>query len=358
MSDRLGEYRRKRRPKDTPEPVGDAPQAEAESCRFVIQQHSATRLHWDLRLERDGVLVSWALPSCLPLDPEKNAKAVHTEDHPIEYIDFHGEIPKGNYGAGTMTIWDSGTYEAEKFEQDKVVMTLHGERAEGRYALFRAGKDERDWMIHRMDPAPDWLEPMPESVRPMLASPGGLPANESDWAYELSWPGVRALAFVTPGKIRFVTEDGADVTSKFPEVRPITRALGSVSAVLDGALVCFDAEGRPAPEVVGSRLSLASDSAIRRRAKADPATFQLFDALYLDGRLRLDEPYATRREELEALNLEGDAWAVPGAHRGEGRELLARIGDVGLSSIVAKRLDSPYVPGDDHESWIEVQTPP
>ncbi|MDQ2676029.1 MAG: ATP-dependent DNA ligase, partial [Actinomycetota bacterium] len=182
--DRLGEYRRKRRVAETPEPDGaGAPHPEATPGRFVIQQHSATRLHWDLRLERDGVLVSWALPSCLPLDPDKNAKAVHTEDHPLEYIDFHGEIPKGNYGAGAMTIWDRGTYEAEKFEPAKVIVTLKGERAQGKYALFRAGKDERDWMIHRMDPAPEWLEPIPEDLQPMTAMDGALPGDEKAWAY-------------------------------------------------------------------------------------------------------------------------------------------------------------------------------
>jgi bifunctional non-homologous end joining protein LigD len=356
LSDRLGEYRRKRRADDTPEPSGEGARPGSERCRFVIQQHSATRLHWDLRLERNGVLVSWALPSGLPLDPEKNAKAVHTEDHPLEYIDFHGEIPKGNYGAGTMTIWDTGVYEAEKFEEGKVIVTLRGDRAQGKYALFRAGKDERDWMIHRMDPAPDWLDPMPEGARPMLASRGELPSDEQDWAYELCWPGKRALAFVTPGKIRLATAAGEDVTSRFPEVRAITRALGSVSAVLDGVLVAFDDEGRPAPELIETRMGLDSDSAIRRRAKSDPATFQIFDALYLDGRLQVEEPYAKRREALGALQLENPAWAVPGAHRGDGEGLLARLGDVGLKAIVAKRLESIYRPGETTSDWVRIRT--
>jgi bifunctional non-homologous end joining protein LigD len=359
MSDRLGEYRRKRRVGATPEPEGaGAPGAEASLDRFVIQQHSATRLHWDLRLEREGVLVSWALPSGLPLDPEKNAMAVHTEDHPLEYIDFHGEIPEGNYGAGTMTIWDSGTYETEKFEAGKVIVTLHGERAQGRYALFRAGKEERDWMIHRMDPAPEWLEPMPEDVGPMLAVQGPLPADEENWAYELCWRGERILAFVTPGKVRLTTAAGADITSKFPEVRPITRALGSVSAVLDGVLVSFDGEGRPAAEVVATRMSLDSESAIRRRAKSDPVTFQIFDALYLDGRLQLEVPYSSRREALEELNLHGSAWTVPGAHRGDGEELLARVGDVGLDAVIAKRLDSHYRSGEAGDAWVRIDAAP
>ena len=358
MNDPLGEYRRKRRSDETPEPSGEGGSGATGASRFVIQEHSATRLHWDLRLERDGVLVSWALPSALPLDPDRNAKAVHTEDHPLEYIDFHGEIPKGNYGAGTMSIWDQGTYEAEKFEPGKVIVTLNGERAEGKYALFRAGKDERDWMIHRMDPAPDWFEPMPEDLRPMLAVPGDIPEDEDGWAYELCWTGARVLAFVTPGKLRLIGAGGTDVTSKFPEVRRITRALGSVSAILDGVLVAFVADGRPNPEAVETRLGLGSDSAVRRRAKSDPATLQIFDAPYLDGRLLTQETYANRRKALEALELEGPAWATPGAHRGEGEALLARVGGVGLGGIVAKRLESAYQSGNSAGDWIRIETRP
>ncbi|HYH61988.1 MAG TPA: DNA polymerase ligase N-terminal domain-containing protein [Solirubrobacterales bacterium] len=354
MADRLGEYRRKRRPDATPEPAADAsPDVESTAQRFVIQEHSATRLHWDLRLERDGVLVSWALPSGIPLDPERNGMAVHTEDHPIEYLDFEGEIPAGNYGAGLMKIWDRGTYEAEKFESGKVILTFNGERAEGRYALFRAGKTERDWMIHRMDPAPEWLEPMPERLSPMIASPGELPRNEDEWAYELGWPGERVLANVTPGKLRLETVAGEDITSKFPEVRRITRALGSVSAILDGVLVSLGPDGRPKPDGVEARLGLASDSTVRRRAKRDPVRLHLFDAPYLEGRVIAAEPYTERRSRLEALDLEGEAWLVPKNHRGDGKALLSGIEPLGLSAIVAKRLASPYEPGPS-EDWLTI----
>ncbi len=166
MPRRLDEYERKRGRGSTPEPrAGKAPKRgkrrRPAGSRFVIQEHRARRLHWDLRLEHEGALASWALPSGLPADPSRNLKAVRTEDHPLEYLDFHGEIPAGSYGAGTMTIWDGGTYEAEKFEPAEVIVVLHGERARGRYALFQAGKDERDWMIHRMDPPERERDPMP-----------------------------------------------------------------------------------------------------------------------------------------------------------------------------------------------------
>ncbi|HEX4673269.1 MAG TPA: DNA polymerase ligase N-terminal domain-containing protein, partial [Solirubrobacteraceae bacterium] len=167
----LSSYRRKRDFPNTPEPGGDVAQTPAaEGNRFVVQQHAATRLHWDLRLEHDGVLASWAVPNGIPPDPADNRLAVRTEDHPLEYLEFHGEIPKGQYGAGTMKIWDTGTFELHKWDPRKVEVTFHGERLHGRYGLFVIGRDEatkQDWMIHRMDPPddPDRV-PMPERLVP------------------------------------------------------------------------------------------------------------------------------------------------------------------------------------------------
>src|SRR5437762_5591561 len=184
MADKLATYRGKRDPGRTPEPVpAAAPLPEGNDDTFVIQEHHARRLHWDLRLERDGVLVSWAVPRGIPPDPARNHLAVHTEDHPLEYIDFHGDIPAGQYGAGTMKIWDRGTYETHKFRDKEVMVTFHGERLHGRYVLFHTRGD--DWMIHRMDPPEDPdREPMPEHVEPMLARTGTLPRDESSWAFE------------------------------------------------------------------------------------------------------------------------------------------------------------------------------
>src|SRR5262249_10471594 len=142
---------------------------------FVIQEHHATALHWDFRLERGGVLVSWAVPKGLPIDPATNHLAVHTEDHPIDYSSFEGDIPEGEYGGGRVSIWDRGTYEGEKWTDREVKVVLHGQRVQGRYVLFKTGRDggsargDRDWMMHRMDPAPEGFEPLPALVRPMLA---------------------------------------------------------------------------------------------------------------------------------------------------------------------------------------------
>jgi len=147
MPDRLDEYRRKRDAARTPEPVPAGKPAKGRDNAFVVQQHHATSLHWDLRLERDGVLVSWAVPRGLPRDPKRNHLAVHTEDHPMEYLDFHGEIPAGEYGGGRMTVYDRGTYETQKWRDNEVIVVLHGERVSGRYVLFR-GRQGLDGAPH------------------------------------------------------------------------------------------------------------------------------------------------------------------------------------------------------------------
>src|SRR6266576_597948 len=152
MPEKLREYKRKRTLESTPEPAGGQEEGSGES-RFVIQEHHATRLHWDLRLEHDGVAASWAVPNGIPQDPQQNRKAVHVEDHPIEYLEFEGDIPKGQYGAGKMRIWDAGTYELHKWKPDEVIVTFHGERVKGKYALFQTNGD--NCMIHRMDPPAD-----------------------------------------------------------------------------------------------------------------------------------------------------------------------------------------------------------
>src|SRR3954454_16419954 len=175
--EQLREYERKRDFEKTSEPAPKKRGKKKGAPRFVVQEHSARRLHWDLRLEHDGVAASWAIPNGIPDDPSQNRKAVHTEDHPLEYLEFEGEIPKGSYGAGTMRIWDRGTYELEKWEAEKVMVRFEGERIKGRYALFRAGKDKKDWMIHRIDPPSEARDPFPESVVPMLAKLAPLPAN-------------------------------------------------------------------------------------------------------------------------------------------------------------------------------------
>jgi bifunctional non-homologous end joining protein LigD len=353
---RLTEYRRKRDFDATPEPGADAAAGAADRPRFVIQEHHARRLHWDLRLERDGVLASWAVPNGIPEDPEENRKAVRTEDHPLEYLEFHGEIPSGQYGAGTMTIWDRGTYECEKFREDEVMVVFHGERVRGRYVLFRAGQDPKDWMIHRMDPPADpGREPMPDRIAPMLARLGELPRDESGWGFEVKWDGVRAISYVEPGRLRLQSRNLKDITARYPELRGLTEQLGARRAVLDGEVVAFGPDGRPDFGRLQQRMHVTADARVRRLASSVPVVYVMFDLLYLDGHSTMALPYQERRERLESLELRGPAWQVPAYQREDGRALLDATLEMGLEGIVAKRLDCPYEPGRRSTGWVKVK---
>ena len=300
----LERYRAKRDPKRTPEPIPpDEPPAKkhlppdkaradrpGDEPSFVIQEHHARSLHWDFRLERDGVLVSWAVPKGLPMEPGVNHLAVHVEDHPLEYASFAGRIPDHEYGAGTVTIWDHGTYECSEWTDKSVKVTLHGSRVEGRYGLFRTDGD--DWMIHRVDPAPVGWEPLPELIRPMLATPSNeLPGPDSDWAYEFKWDGVRAVVYVEGGRPRALSRNDRDVTASYPELRALGEALGSLQVVLDGEIVALDKKGRPSFEALQPRMNTAEQSRVRRLAESVPITYMIFDLMHLDGHSALAIAY-------------------------------------------------------------------
>ncbi|MCF6472276.1 ATP-dependent DNA ligase [Nonomuraea sp. MG754425] len=311
MSDKLAKYRSKRDPKRTPEPIPDAPSAAPGGNAFVIQEHHARSLHWDLRLERDGVLVSWAVPKGLPADPGTNHLAVQTEDHPMEYLTFHGEIPQGEYGGGSMTVWDTGTYETEKWSEREVKVVLRGERAAGRFVLFRTrGKN---WMIHRMgapvrDPFPP-VEPMLPLARVRL--PKDVPA----YAFEFAWGGRRLLVPIDGGR--------TDAAREHPWLRGLAESFGSRTAVLDGEVATLG----------GAEILL------------------FYDLLYDDGRSLVREPYTARRAALEALGLAGAHWQTAPSWPGEAEAVWRAAREQGLPGVVAKRLDSPYRPGPS-KSWL------
>jgi bifunctional non-homologous end joining protein LigD len=335
------EYERKRDFSKTKEPVpekrpesGKRRRRDKGKPRFVVQEHSARRLHWDLRLEHDGAAASWAIPNGIPMDPKQNRKAIRTEDHPLEYLTWEGEIPKGEYGAGTMRVWDSGTYELEKWTDEKVMADFEGEKLRGRYAIFRAGKSAQDWMIHRIDPPEREADPFPEAIVPMLAKLAPLPASDEGWAVEVKWDGVRAIAYCQPGRLELQTRNLNTVTDSYPEVRRLSRQIGARDAVLDGELVVFDPEGKPSFELLQQRIHQTSEAIVRRRMKTHPVVYMVFDLLYLDGRNLMDEPYTRRRELLEGLGLEGESWQTPG---------------------YLKRLDSRYAPGKRNGSWLKVK---
>jgi bifunctional non-homologous end joining protein LigD len=357
----LADYAAKRDFGKTPEPSGKEAEKrtarargrarEPKSPRFVVQEHHARRLHWDLRLERDGVLASWAVPKGIPMRQKPNHLAIRTEDHPLEYLTFHGDIPKGQYGAGTMTVWDHGTYDAEKWRDDEVIATFNGERVRGRYALFRT--DGNQWMIHRMDPPDDpTREPMPRDLRPMLAtSTDTLPHNDDGWAYEMKWDGMRALVMVEGGRVEATTRQGNEATSRFPELAGLGRALGSTEAILDGEIVTLDENGRPSFERLQPRMQAGSASAVRRLAETIPAVYMCFDLLWLDGHSTMDLPYTDRRKLLERLALAGPSWQTPPASVGDGQQAMDAAAALGFEGIVMKRLDSPYQPGRRTDNW-------
>jgi bifunctional non-homologous end joining protein LigD len=360
--DKLSSYRAKRDFETTSEPAGAADGA-GGGHRFVVQEHHATRLHWDLRLEHDGVLASWAIPNGIPADPKDNRLAVRTEDHPLEYLEFHGEIPKGQYGAGTMTIWDQGTFDVHKWEDRKVEATFHGERLSGRYGLFPIGKPgetKNDWMIHRMDPPADPdRDRMPERIVPMMARLAtDLPPNQRRWSFEVKWDGVRAIAYVQPGRLRLESRNLNDITGTYPEIRGLVGALG-IEAVLDGEIVAFDesdpAHPRPSFERLQSRMNVTAPAAVRRLMRTTPVVYAIFDLLYLDGRSLMDLPYSERRARLESLDLKGSAWRVPAVHPGEGTALLEATAKQGLEGVVAKRLDTRYEAGRRSGAWLKIK---
>ncbi len=356
----LAEYDAKRDFGATPEPaVTPKRRAKAAAPRFVVQEHHATRLHWDLRLERDGVLVSFAVPNALPVEPGRNHLAVHTEDHPLEYLDFHGEIPAGNYGAGTMTIWDRGTYDVLKWEPRKLEIHLHGERVDARYALFpiAKGEDPKDWMIHLMGaPADPEMAPMPDWIAPMLAKAGTLPSDDDErWAYEIKWDGIRAIAVSEPGTLKLLTRNQNEVSGRYPELRPFNRALSHHRTILDGEVVAFGPDGTPSFSALQGRMHLTSESAARRLAKASPVSYVVFDVLWLDGHDLTSCSYIERRELLRELVADASRWTVPDHVVGHGSQVLEAARAQGLEGVMAKRVDCPYEPGRRAEGWRKVK---
>ncbi|KUI39359.1 ATP-dependent DNA ligase [Mycobacterium sp. GA-2829] len=345
VEDRLTKYRSMRDPSKTPEPVPPRPPKAGNNDRFVIQEHHARRLHYDLRLERDGVLVSWAVPKNLPDRPSENRLAVHTEDHPLEYLTFHGTIPKGEYGGGDMIIWDTGTYDTEKFNDHapdgpakggEVIITLHGEKIDGRYALIQT--DGKNWLAHRMK---DQGNPTFEDFAPMLATHGSVEKyTAKQWAFEGKWDGYRLLVEADHGKLCLRSRSGRDVTAEYPQFRALAADLADHHVVLDGEAVALDEKGVP------------SFGQMQNRARSTRVEFWAFDILRLDGRWLLKAKYRDRRKLLETLAA-GGGLIVPPQLEGDGAEALDHARERKWEGVVAKKWDSTYQPGRRSSAWIK-----
>ena len=219
------------------------------------------------------MLVSWALPKGLPESPEQNHLAVHTEDHPLEYLTFKGDIPHGEYGAGRMTVWDTGSYDAEKWSDTEVKFELHGEKVNAGFVLFQT--KDRNWMIHRHGPSTR-TDPFPTSIKPMLAVPGALPPDGENRAYEIKWDGIRAILFVEGGRVRALSRNDLDISDSFPELAEIGKFLGMTTCILDGEIVALGEDGRPSFSQLQHRMHVANQREAKRRATTHPVTFVAF----------------------------------------------------------------------------------
>lgn len=339
--DRLAVYRAKRDAGRTPEPVpAAAPEPDSGNSSFVIQEHHARRLHYDFRLERDGVLVSWAVPKNLPESTSVNHLAVRTEDHPLEYGSFEGIIPKGEYGAGTVRIWDSGTYVTEKFEdgaeKGEVIVVLAGSRISGRYALIRTGGDQ--WLAHRMKDQQAFTF---NELAPMLATHGSVARlDPSQWAFEGKWDGYRLLVEAEHGRLRLRARSGRDVTGEYPQLPFPAADLAEHHLVLDGELVALDDDGVP------------SFAAMQNSARSTRLAFWAFDLLYLDGRPLLRVAYRDRRRLLETL-ARGTDLVVKDLLTPDGAKALEQSRKLGWEGVIAKKWDSPYQAGRRSTAWVK-----
>jgi bifunctional non-homologous end joining protein LigD len=340
---RLREYERKRDRRKTPEPFGGDRRRGKEPI-FVVQRHDARRLHYDFRLERDGALASWAVPKGIPLEPGQRNLAVHVEDHPLEYATFEGEIPKGEYGAGQVEVWDNGTYELVEEKKDGgLTVRLEGKRLQGLWTLVpaRLSGDEKNWLlIKKRDAAA--RERAHRRYAPMLATLAEkLPAGRG-WLFEAKWDGYRTVAYVVNGDPELRTRKDQDYTERFRAVASaIPRALRTSNCVLDGEVCAIDEQGR------------TSFSAMQKGGY--PLVYYVFDLLELEGEPLVDLPFVERRKRLdEILDRRNRTVQLSEAFE-DGRALKQAAIDQGLEGVMAKRASSRYEPGRRSHDWLKVK---
>ena len=397
---KLSEYRKKRRFDETPEPAGKAPHKGDKV--FVVQKHAARRLHYDLRLEVGGVLASWAVPKGPSLNPGDKRLAVHVEDHPFEYRKFEGSIPKGNYGAGEVIIWDEGTYEPEgtlsaaaQIEKGEIKFRLHGHKLNGSFVLVRLkrGEKQNEWLLikHRDEYAdPHWnadlhgesvvsgkglpldgkkkpsdaqtadpsklpgaeAAPMPDSVDLTLAKLEGKAFSDPNWLFEIKWDGVRTIAFLKEGRVRLMSRSGRDVTAEYPEFQDLPKHLRAGTAILDGEIVTLDENGRSNFQKLQNRIGVSSPSAKLR--ESIPLNYYLFDLLYCNGFDVRKSPLLQRKELLRSIVRNENSVRYSEHQLEKGRELYQAASEKGLEGIVGKEIHSAYS-GTRTPLWIKLK---
>ena len=349
---KLREYERKRNPKKTPEPFGDAKER-AKKPTFVVQRHDARRLHYDFRLERDGVLASWAVPKGVPLEPGSQRLAVHVEDHPLEYAQFEGEIPAGQYGAGTVEIWDRGTYELLDEKKDGgLTIRLDGERLRGTWALVPAklDGDPKNWLLIRKREEGMSRDGRPVKgtrYAPMLATLAEEVPKGTGWLFEIKWDGYRIVARLAGGDAELRTRKDQDYTQRFANVaRELPKALKTSDCVVDGEVCALDEEGRP------------SFSAMQQAKEGTPIVYYVFDLLEVEGEPLLDLPLTERRRRLEKLLDKRNRTVRLSDAFDDGEALLRAAREQKLEGVIAKRADSRYYPGKRTRDWLKIKARP
>jgi bifunctional non-homologous end joining protein LigD len=351
----LKEYKRKRKFDVTPEPEGKLEHS-PDRPLYMIHKHHARRLHYDLRLERGGVLVSFAVPRGLPEEPGQRRLAVHVEDHPLKYGTFEGQIPEGEYGAGEVRIFDVGTYETLEWTDSKITIRIHGERIQGEYHIVQTKQngDPKNWLIFRSArDAPLARLPAPANIEPMLATAGGKPFDSPDWMFEVKWDGVRTLAFVDGESLRLTSRRKRDVTAQYGELGELPEMLSARNGLIDGEVVALDEHGKPSFERIQQRFTLSKPSA--RAMQQFPVEFLAFDLLWLDGESLVDRPLEERRALLERHLVPGKRVQISPQIREKGVAFFEAAAARGLEGVIAKRRGSLYKPGARTKDWLKIK---
>jgi DNA ligase D-like protein (predicted ligase)/DNA ligase D-like protein (predicted polymerase)/DNA ligase D-like protein (predicted 3'-phosphoesterase) len=347
-AEQLESYSQKRSFDKTPEPP--AAEVIGKGNAFVVHRHHASRLHYDLRLEQNGVLKSWAVPKGLPPRPGIKRLAVNVEDHPLEYVNFEGAIPKGEYGGGMMWKFAQGRYDITKQKKDGFYFRLQSREMNGEFRTYRT--KENQWLLERVDtPQVDWLR---DPIEPMLARPTEKLPKSDDYVFEVKWDGLRALISLDEGQVRIYGRNGMDFTKQFPELLIPEQAFRATSALFDGEIVCLQTDGRPVFKDVIHRMHQKTDGAIDRAKGKFPAVCYVFDCLYLDGRAIVNEPLTRRREWLADAIKKDTAYRVSELVE-EGDAFLEAVKQMGLEGVMAKQRNSPYQPGKRSDAWLKIK---
>jgi DNA ligase D-like protein (predicted polymerase)/DNA ligase D-like protein (predicted ligase)/DNA ligase D-like protein (predicted 3'-phosphoesterase) len=347
--DQLKSYLEKRDFSKTPEPPPSL--VETDGDAFVVHRHHASRLHYDLRLEKDGTLLSWAVPKGMPHKPGIKRLAVQTEPHPVEYLQFDGEIPKDQYGGGMMWIYARGKYEITKEKKDGFYFHLSSPQMDGEYRMHNT--KSKEWLLERVDR--DLINILEDKVPVMLAdSADKLPANKDDYFYEVKWDGIRAIIAIEEGVMKIRSRNQNDLTDRFPELTNLAESFRISNGIFDGEIVCLDAKGRPDFKKVIARMHSSNKVKIEKSTRSNPVYCYLFDCIYLDGRSLLGEPIERRRMWCSDSIKKGSSYRMSEAID-DGEALWEAAGKLQLEGIIAKKRGSKYQMGKRTTDWIKIK---